>query len=333
MMNDNRHSTSQNASSDGGPSHGKWVKLIFRLAVTIGLVWFVFNRIDVDTFLRYLINVDITAFIVAVAIFQLQAIIGGLRWGAVLKAVGIPFRYARTITLFFIGYFFGQALPSSVGGDAIRIYEFHKDGHSLTESVTGVLLERVFSVIILIILVLAMQPLFVAKIGAAQMDGGLTVVFLFSIVFIFSLAAILFVDRIPLPDLRIVRSFRQIAKSLRQLATSVRSLSIVGGLALAGHVNTALGVYVFAYGLGIEVSFLDCLMLMPPVVLITTVPISIAGWGVREIAMITAFGMIGISSDPILALSIMVGLANLLIGLSGGVLWLAGRRCDLPGRT
>ena len=326
MTNDNQLSPPGCSTPPDKPPSGRWAKVGLRLFVSTGLIGFIFYKTDLAAFIHHLISVDIVAAIFAIAVFQFQGIIGGLRWGAVLHAIGVSFRYARVIALFFIGYFFGQALPSSVGGDVIRVYEFYKDGHSLTDSVSGVLLDRVSSVIMLIILVLAMQPYFIANINAAQQEWVQPVIILFFVFITFGLFIFLFAERLPFRDSRIVRSFLQIAINLQRLTTSARSLAIVGVLALAGHLNTTLGVYILAYGLGIEVSFLDCLMLMPLVVLVTTLPISIAGWGIREMAMITAFGMIGLPTEPVFVLSVMIGLANLLVGFSGFLFWLAYQR-------
>ena len=72
----------------------------------------------------------------------------------------------------------------------------------------------------------------------------------------------------------------------------------------------------------LEITWVDCMVLMPPVLLLMTIPISIAGWGVREQAMVSAFALIGISGEGALALSIMFGLVSLFMGLPGGIVWL-----------
>ncbi|KAF0137780.1 MAG: hypothetical protein FD153_1608 [Rhodospirillaceae bacterium] len=72
------------------------------------------------------------------------------------------------------------------------------------------------------------------------------------------------------------------------------------------------------------------MVLVPPVLLIMTLPISIAGWGVREQAMITAFGLVGVSEESALALSILSGLTILAGGLPGGVVWLVETRSGRP---
>ncbi len=76
-----------------------------------------------------------------------------------------------------------------------------------------------------------------------------------------------------------------------------------------------------ALSIGLEITWLDCIVFMPPILLIMTLPISNAGWGVREDAMITAFGPIGVPSEGTLVLSIMYGLMGLLLAVPGGIVW------------
>ncbi len=59
-----------------------------------------------------------------------------------------------------------------------------------------------------------------------------------------------------------------------------------------------------------------------PALLVTTLPISIAGWGVREGAMVAAFSLVGVPVEGALVLSILFGLLILLISLPGGVVWM-----------
>jgi len=64
---------------------------------------------------------------------------------------------------------------------------------------------------------------------------------------------------------------------------------------------------------------------VPPVLLVTTLPISIAGWGVREAAMVVAFGLIGVPEDGALVLGFMIGVIGVVVGVPGGILWALSR--------
>jgi hypothetical protein len=71
------------------------------------------------------------------------------------------------------------------------------------------------------------------------------------------------------------------------------------------------------------VGFASILFLMPPVLLIATVPISIAGWGVRESSMVVAFAYAGLAQSDGLMLSILFGAASFALGVGGGLVWIA----------
>jgi hypothetical protein len=57
------------------------------------------------------------------------------------------------------------------------------------------------------------------------------------------------------------------------------------------------------------------------VLLLSSLPISIAGWGIREGAMIIAFGFVGVSSNLSFTLSVLFGLASIIINIPAGILW------------
>jgi len=86
----------------------------------------------------------------------------------------------------------------------------------------------------------------------------------------------------------------------------------------------SLIVYFLALALGIQVSPVVTMVLVPPVMLIASVPISIAGWGLRESAMVAAFGFVGVAEGDAFVLSILFGLANIVASLPGGLIWLLG---------
>ena len=85
-------------------------------------------------------------------------------------------------------------------------------------------------------------------------------------------------------------------------------------------------IFLIAQGLGITVRFLDLLVLVPPVMLLAILPISFAGWGVREGSMALALALAGVSAEQSIAISICFGLALFASGLPGGVMWLIDRK-------
>ena len=73
---------------------------------------------------------------------------------------------------------------------------------------------------------------------------------------------------------------------------------------------------------------MDCLFLIQPVLLITSLPISIGGWGIREAAMIAIFALVGVPSSAAMVLSVQFGLLAMLVSTPGLVLWFMLKRKD-----
>src|SRR5207249_3452740 len=88
---------------------------------------------------------------------------------------------------------------------------------------------------------------------------------------------------------------------------------------------TILGFMLVANSLGVDLPFLTWLAIVPPVTLIQLVPVSLAGWGVRELGFVVVLAGFGIPAEPALAASVLCGLCLIAVGLPGGLLWLTGR--------
>ena len=192
------------------------------------------------------------------------------------------------------------------------------------------MLERVVNIFGLILLVVATQPCLLARIGdnpAKYVFPALAVLAVAGIVFLMLL------DRIPERYRKwlIVRGLAHLAGDTKRLFLSPGYALPAVGFGILGMILISLIVYLLATSLGIEVNAIDCMVLVPPVMLIASVPISIAGWGLRETAMVAAFGFIGIAEGDAFVLSILFGLANIFAALPGGLIWLFGgyRRSDM----
>ena len=119
----------------------------------------------------------------------------------------------------------------------------------------------------------------------------------------------------------IVRGVTQLSSAFRKMVGRPSVGVSVLGLSILGHVIIVSAIYAIVSGLDLPVGFVDCLVLVPSVMLLATVPISIAGSGVRERAMVTAFALVGASASGAVTVSILFGVTMIAIGLPGGVLW------------
>ena len=311
----------------------KRLPLALKFLVSGLLIWFLLANVDLEAAKERVLEIAPGMVALATAIFLVQPLIGALRWQAVLDAIGAPLPFARAVGFVFIGTFFSQTLPSSVGGDAVRIYKTWRAGLTLRGAVNGVMLERIAAVVALVALVAATQPFFLPRVGEDTAGWIISAVALSVAATVAGMVVLLVLDQLPasLRGWRLVRGLARLGADARKVFLAPRAAGKALGWGVAGHVNLSLGVYVLALGLELEVTWVDCIALFPPVLLVTTLPISIAGWGVREGAMVAAFSLVGVPVEGALVLSILFGLLIVLISLPGGVVWMLSgdRRADV----
>ncbi len=312
----------------------KQLALALKFGVSGVLIWYLLRyKVDLEATKARLLEVDLDMVLLAAAILLVQAAVCVKRWGAVLEAIREPLGFIKALKLFLIGSFFSQALPSSVGGDAVRVYKAYHGGLSLSGAVNGVMLERAAAVVVIVPLVAILMPFFLTRIDEQAGTWIVSTLVPFAVAAVGGLALLMVLDRLPerLMRWRVVRGLNYLATDTRRLFLAPRHAAKALGWAAIGHANLALAILVLARGLDIDVTWLDCLVLMPLVLLVTTVPISIGGWGIREGAMVFAFGLIGVPEHSAFALSFLFGLLVIVVSIPGGVIWLMSgeKRADV----
>jgi uncharacterized protein (TIRG00374 family) len=304
----------------------KWIAFAVKSAVTAGLVWLVLRGVDFGTALDRMAGLSLPAAITAVCLLSLHCFVAGWRWRMIMRLFGPALALPVSIRLFFEGYFFNNALPSTIGGDGVRIYRANRLGLPLAASVNGVLLDRVTGLTGLFILVAVGQPLLYARVEDAATRLVFAAILLAGMA---GIAAMILARRIPegLLPARLRGPLHKLSEATHAAYLHPGVSLPVLGLSVVVHGLIVMSVHVIAIGLGLDVGLFESLVLVPAVILLSTVPVSIGGWGLREGLMVAALGLAGVPADAALSVSILFGLAQIVAGLPGGLLWLmAGGR-------
>lgn len=315
---------------------GGWRKRLLiggKLAVSAGLLgWVLTDKVDLAEAAGRMATIPVAWLSLAFAATALAYLAVTLRWRLILGALGVPLGFADAWWITWMGMFFNQALPSNVAGDVVRIWRVQRRGPSLGRAVSSVMLDRVVALGGLALLVALCLPASLALIGMVPAWYALVALVL---AIVSGLALLLVFDRALTPLRRLLP--RRAVGAADALARDARAAVLdprVGPLALGiSTINFAMVagiVWALAAGLGLAIDFLDVLVLFPPVLLVSMLPVSFAGWGVRELAMATALGFVGVPETQAVALSLAFGLVALAAALPGGLIWfLTGNRCDL----
>ena len=301
----------------------KPLHFVLKLTVSILLIGFIAWKFDLSSSYLRLTNLKTGYVLLAIIVLVILQFNNTARWRAVLNTIEAKLGFWTSFRLLYIGVFFNLTLPSSVGGDAVRMYLARKEGLSLPGAINSVMLERVATLSGLILLVLVTQPLLLNRIG----DNPAKIIFpILAIFVVLGIVILMFLDKFPsqFRRIRIVRGLGHLASDTKKLFLSPIGTILSVGLGVSGNIFVAFAAYLLSQALRIDLNIIDCLVLIPPVLLITTIPISIAGWGVRESAMVAVLAYAGVSEGDAFILSLLFGISILIASLPGGLIWIKG---------
>lgn len=299
----------------------KILAFALKAAVTSGLIWLVLRDQDLSAVGDRLSEISALGIVSAIALLAGINVLAARRWVVVMGLFGQALPYRSALRFYFEGLFFNQALPSTVGGDGVRMYRAVKAGLPVAAGVNGVLLDRIAGLFALLGIVALTQPWLYDRVDDTSARLAFAIVIAAGVGGVFVL---ILCGRMPGGLMRwsAARGLVGLSNGLAALFRNGAAATEVFGLSVIGHLMMVLAIFILTLDLQLNVSFLDCLILVPGVMLLSAAPISIAGWGVRESIMISALALVGAPETGSLGLSLVYGVIMILIGLVGGVLWL-----------
>jgi hypothetical protein len=258
----------------------------------------------------------------AVAMTFFQIFVGVLRWCTVSAACGAPLTIRQAMRYNVIGSFFNQTLPSSIGGDAVRLWLVARAGAGWRAATYSIFVDRAIGLIALAIVIVASLPWSYHLIGDPY---GRSALLLIDFAALAGGLGFLVLGRLPWPWLKTWWGTHHL------YACSVIANRVIfnpkHGLMLAAqsvlvHALAAVIAWCVVQSIAVPVTFGQVFQLVPPIMLITMLPISIAGWGVREATMGLAFGYAGLMTNEGINVSLLFGAVNFFVGAIGGVVWI-----------
>jgi uncharacterized protein (TIRG00374 family) len=237
----------------------------------------------------------------------------------------LPFILALQIN--FIATFFNQALPSTVGGDSARIMLVAHKGAGWAGATYSVLIDRIAGLFALALLMIVCLP-WTFSLVHDSIARAVLLVMGFGVI-ISTLAFVLIGMRFRqlLDRWMLTRHLSAVSRIITTLCSSHETVAIVIACSVVIHLMTVTVAWCCVKAVGAPVSLAQVLSLMPPVLLVAMMPISIAGWGVRESSMVVVFAYAGLAPSDGLTLSILFGAVRFAIGAAGGIAWvLSGMR-------
>jgi uncharacterized membrane protein YbhN (UPF0104 family) len=302
---------------------------VLKAAVSGVLLYFAFSRVNFNLIGERLDRIDYMWLAAAVLIFIAQTILGALRWQRIVLHCDTPdappFTIPRAFRYTFIATFFNQTLPSTVGGDAVRIWLLGRDHGGWRAATYSVLIDRLTGVLVLALLVILCLPWSFALIGDITGRIALLVVGFGSIGACLVFLTLGFVRWRWLGHWWLTRKLVAAALMARRVFGAASSCVPIIFYSLLIHSMSVSAAWCLAKSVAAPLEWSEALLLVLPVLLVATIPVSIAGWGTRETAMVIAFGYAGLPESDGLIVSVLLGIAMFAAGIVGGVVWILDR--------
>ena len=297
--------------------------VLVKAAISALLLYLSLRSVNLGKVAKQLGGLDFRWITLVFFLLCIQMPLIAMRWREIVVICGAKLQLATALRYSFIGQFFSQVLPSTVGGDAVRIWLLARGGAGWPIATYSVLIDRVVGVSVLAILVVACLPLTFTMIHDPIARATL------ALIGVGTLLGALFFLLLGIEHLRALERWwftRHLAAASHvawRLCQSVSGIR-VAMLSIAIHLMTVMAAWCAAVAAHAVIDFAHVLILVLPVMLIATIPVSIAGWGVRESAMVLAFSYAGLAESDGLIVSILFGAVSLAVGTIGGIVWVAG---------
>lgn len=283
-------------------------------------------------------------FVLGVACMGAVCLLGIWRWQYILHVQQLVIRYSRAMSIFFVGLFFNAFMLGSTGGDVVKAwYAAHETHHKKAEAVATVVVDRIIGLLALFVITLVMMTIFYHRCFDDVRLRVFALVTLAVVVATVGVTALSFwrglADRLPgarrlLQRLPKYAMLKRLVDACRIYAQHPRVLAVTLLQSFAVHLVSMLSIVCIGYGLGLRTAngLVDYFLYLPIINTVAAVPVTISGFGVRELMYAEMFGSVGVGQHEAVALSLLGYLAVLFWSLVGGIFFLTHRQ-ELPPAT
>ena len=316
------------------------VRVALTLVVLAAAVAYIIYKVDLRTTVDILRSASVPWLVLSAVLTLITVPPMAWRWQQLLRVRGIRESVAWLTRTYFVSYAWGQILPTSVGGDASRIFETARRHPGQITPVTGsVLVERAIGGAVTLLLAGIGFVLAIGRypIGAYLWPEGIFVVLTIA-------AGIVFFSRsvrrriaflVPFARrLRVETPARAVYDGVHGYRDHPWTLVVVAAVTVLLQLTRVVGIYASGRAVGIHLPLLPYIVLGPLLFLVMLIPFTVNGIGVREAFFVSFLGNLGVNPDAAFACGFLFFVMTVLLALPGVavILWesLFTRRTTVP---
>lgn len=284
----------------------KLLKFFLKAFVSLFFLILVIRKLDLNTIFFELKQINISMFVFATFLYLSTMIFSTLRWSYFIKTKK---SFKELFQLYLIGTFFNLFMPGTVGGDVIKAYYLYKEDRKKTNPLVSVFMERYMGLCALITI-----AFFGFLLGYNYLKDSI-IDKLFYLIFLLFVTGSLFIVFFPYE-----KFYHKLDRARESIRNYIFNTSIFAKTYILSLIVQGIGiivVYLLGLGLSIPLEFKYYLIFIPIITVISMLPVSLSGFGIREYGFMYLFGNFGISKEKAVGLSLMWFLTMLITGFVG----------------
>lgn len=320
-----------------------YLKMLLRIVISAALIIWLGFTIDWNQLGTVIKKSSLLYIVFAMIAIQLTVLASIWKWKQLVYA-SISQQNKHKISLgklgrlYYIGLFFNNILPSSVGGDVVRIIQLGRS-IGMSSSAASVGFERLTSGVALVIILIG------SAIISERARPFLNSIIILSLIFILIFLLLWYLMKQSEKKREMVSSVTISSHAILNWINKLTASLLKIGIAIGDYKNKGMkwwlfiAILSFAFQIGmvwindllfkalhVEVPFLELLVIITLISALTMLPISINGIGVREVSYIFFFQQLGVSNEIAVSVSLLFFLLVTISSLAGGLFWLSEKR-------
>jgi len=303
-----------------------WAKILISCVLIYAFVY----SYDLSKLWELLSRLNLSLYFISLFLIILGVFISTYKWSILLKALGISLPFLDLLRLYYAGCFFNMFLPGVVSGDIIRLELFRKQTGLLMRGGISVLAER-FSGVLALWVIASVSFLFNQELFSGSFIRYIlyfivliTSISLLSILFFSATKKVLYFIAAKLEgfNLAIVSNpFKKIIAIADVMVSNKNGMIKVFTISLLFQMLSVVIKIIISLALSVEINWWLFFLLAPITTTLLMIPITFQGIGLREWSHVVLFGMVGVATHEILAVSTVVFSLTIANSLFGGIVY------------
>jgi uncharacterized membrane protein YbhN (UPF0104 family) len=284
----------------------KILNFLLKALVSSLFLYLVFSKISITNFVKEIRVINVKMLILAAILYLSTMLFSTIRW---LYFVKTKKSFLELFELYMIGTFFNLFMPGTVGGDVIKVYYLYKEENRKTEPLVSVFMERYMGLCAL------MTISSIGLIFGYEYIKGTNITMLFCLTLSLFIIGTLFVVYFPYEKL--YSKLERARLTIRSYFSDIKTILVTYCLSLIVQGIGVIVVYILSKGLSIELNIKYFLIFIPLITVISMLPVSLSGFGVREYSFFYLFGKFGVPQEKAVGLSLMWFFTMIITGIIG----------------